>query len=48
MFHNENCWVHVIGIDTNVLVRYFTQDDPGQYQQAAEVIQADDQVCFFS
>jgi predicted nucleic-acid-binding protein len=40
--------VRVIGIDTNVLVRYFTQDDPGQYQQAAAVIQADDQTCFLS
>ncbi len=38
----------MIGIDTNVLVRYFTQDDPGQYQQAAAVIQADDQICFLS
>jgi predicted nucleic-acid-binding protein len=40
--------VRVIGIDTNVLVRYFTQDDPKQYQQAAAVIQANDQVCFLS
>jgi predicted nucleic-acid-binding protein len=29
----------MIGLDTNVLVRYFTQDDPVQAAQAAEVIE---------
>jgi len=29
----------MIGLDTNVLVRYLTQDDPGQAAQATEVIE---------
>jgi len=28
----------VIGLDTNVLVRYFTQDDPAQAKQANRII----------
>ena len=29
----------MIGLDTNVLVRYFLQDDPQQFRKAAEVIE---------
>jgi predicted nucleic-acid-binding protein len=29
----------VIGLDTNVLVRYFTQDDPSQSRKATEVME---------
>jgi predicted nucleic-acid-binding protein len=29
----------MIGLDTNVLVRYFTQDDPLQSQKATEIIE---------
>jgi predicted nucleic-acid-binding protein len=29
----------MIGLDTNVLVRYLTQDDPGQSLQATELIE---------
>jgi predicted nucleic-acid-binding protein len=28
----------MIGLDTNILVRYFTQDDPQQAQRAVEII----------
>jgi predicted nucleic-acid-binding protein len=31
--------VLVIGLDTNVLVRYLTQDDQKQWQQAVEIIE---------
>jgi predicted nucleic-acid-binding protein len=30
----------MIGVDTNVLVRYLTQDDPVQYEKAAAFIEA--------
>lgn len=30
----------MIGLDTNVLVRYFTQDDPGQSRRATAFIEA--------
>ena len=30
----------MIGLDTNILVRYFTQDDDAQYAAAAKVINA--------
>jgi predicted nucleic-acid-binding protein len=30
----------MIGLDTNVLVRYLTRDDPGQYAKAAALIDA--------
>jgi predicted nucleic-acid-binding protein len=30
----------VIGLDTNVLVRYLTQDDPAQSRKAAQVIES--------
>ena len=30
----------MIGLDTNILVRYFTQDDPIQSAKAAEIIEA--------
>ncbi len=29
----------MIGIDTNILVRYLTQDDPEQFQQAVTVLE---------
>jgi len=29
----------MIGLDTNVLVRYFTQDDPAQSRQATQIIE---------
>ena len=29
----------MIGLDTNVLVRYFTQDDPQQFRKATELIE---------
>ena len=35
----------MIGIDTNILVRYITRDDERQWQQAVSVIQ-DQQPCF--
>ncbi|NJR40840.1 MAG: type II toxin-antitoxin system VapC family toxin [Leptolyngbyaceae cyanobacterium CSU_1_4] len=37
----------MIGLDTNVLIRYLTRDDEQQWQQASTVIQAADQ-CFLS
>lgn len=40
--------VQVIGLDTNVLVRYVTGDDLLQWQLAAEVIEAEGQLCFLS
>ena len=30
----------MIGLDTNVLVRYLTQDDPAQAQKATQIIEA--------
>ena len=30
----------MIGVDTNVLVRYLTRDDPAQYEKAAAFIEA--------
>ena len=30
----------MIGLDTNVLVRYLTRDDPGQFAKAARLIEA--------
>jgi predicted nucleic-acid-binding protein len=35
----------VIGLDTNLLVRYLTQDDPEQFEIAVRVIQ-ENQPCF--
>jgi predicted nucleic-acid-binding protein len=35
----------VIGLDTNILVRYLTKDDEKQWMQAAEIIEAGEQ-CF--
>jgi len=35
----------VIGLDTNILVRYLTKDDEKQWKQAAEVIESREQ-CF--
>jgi predicted nucleic-acid-binding protein len=37
----------MIGLDTNILVRYLTQDDQQQWKQAAEVIQQT-QPCFIA
>lgn len=37
----------MIGIDTNILVRYLTRDDEQQWQQAANVIQQN-QTCFIT
>lgn len=37
----------MIGLDTNVLVRYITRDDEQQWQQAAEVIESKQQ-CFIT
>jgi predicted nucleic-acid-binding protein len=34
----------VIGVDTNVLVRYLTQDDAGQARRAGEVLERADSV----
>ena len=38
----------MIGLDTNILVRYVTQDDLEQWQLAAGLIEAEGQVCFLS
>jgi predicted nucleic-acid-binding protein len=38
----------VIGLDTNILVRYITTDDLQQWQLAAELIEAEGQLCFLS
>jgi len=35
----------VVGLDTNVLVRYLIRDDESQWQQASEVIESG-QLCF--
>jgi predicted nucleic-acid-binding protein len=35
----------VIGLDTNILVRYLTKDDEKQWEQAAEIIEGGEQ-CF--
>ena len=37
----------MIGLDTNILVRYLTRDDEPQWQQAATVIQQN-QPCFIA
>lgn len=37
----------MIGLDTNVLVRYLTRDDKQQWQQAADLIQQN-QPCFIA
>lgn len=37
----------MIGLDTNVLVRYFTHDDEQQWQQATEVVEGEQQ-CFIT
>ena len=37
----------MIGLDTNILVRYLTRDDEQQWQQAVTVIQHN-QLCFIS
>jgi predicted nucleic-acid-binding protein len=37
----------VIGVDTNVMVRYLTRDDEAQWQQATQVIQGGQQ-CFLT
>ncbi|WP_233221134.1 PIN domain-containing protein [Chlorogloea sp. CCALA 695] len=38
----------MIGLDTNLLVRYVTADDLEQWQLAAELIEAEGQLCFLS
>lgn len=38
----------MIGLDTNILVRYVTQDDLEQWQLAAALIEAEEQLCFLS
>ena len=30
----------MIGLDTNVLIRYLTQDDPGQFREATRLLEA--------
>lgn len=35
----------MIGVDTNILVRYLTKDDEKQWEQAAEIIEGGEQ-CF--
>ncbi|MEH1858213.1 MAG: type II toxin-antitoxin system VapC family toxin [Nostoc sp.] len=35
----------MIGLDTNILVRYLTKDDEKQWKQAAEIIEREEQ-CF--
>jgi predicted nucleic-acid-binding protein len=37
----------VVGLDTNVLVRYLTRDNESQWQQASEVIESG-QLCFIA
>ena len=37
----------MIGLDTNVLVRYLTKDDEAQWQQATQIIQSSEQ-CFIA
>jgi predicted nucleic-acid-binding protein len=31
----------MIGLDTNILVRYLTRDDAGQFRQAAQILERD-------
>jgi predicted nucleic-acid-binding protein len=31
----------MIGLDTNIFVRYLTRDDPGQFRQAAQILERD-------
>ena len=31
----------MIGLDTNIAIRYFAQDDPGQAAQATRIIEAE-------
>jgi len=38
----------VIGLDTNVIVRYLTQDDLEQWRLAAELIETEGQLCFLA
>ncbi len=38
----------MIELDTNILVRYITQDDLEQWQLAAGLIEAEGQLCFLS
>ena len=38
----------MIGLDTNILVRYVTADDLEQWQLAAGLIEAEGQLCFLS
>ena len=38
----------MIGLDTNILVRYITTDDLEQWQNAAGLIEAEGQLCFLS
>ena len=38
----------MIGLDTNILVRYVTQDDLEQWHLAAALIEAEGQLCFLS
>lgn len=38
----------MIGLDTNILVRYVTADDLEQWQLAAALIEAEGQLCFLS
>ncbi len=40
--------MQVIGLDTNLLVRYMTQDDLEQWQLAAGLIEAEGQLCFLA
>jgi predicted nucleic-acid-binding protein len=37
----------VVGLDTNVLVRYLTRDDESQWQQASKIIESG-QLCFIA
>ncbi|AUT03851.1 twitching motility protein PilT [Nostoc sp. CENA543] len=37
----------MIGVDTNILVRYLTKDDENQWQQATEIIESGEQ-CFIA
>jgi predicted nucleic-acid-binding protein len=37
----------MIGLDTNILIRYLTKDDEVQWQQAATMIEAGE-TCFIS
>ncbi|WP_017740666.1 PIN domain-containing protein [Scytonema hofmannii] len=37
----------MIGLDTNVLVRYLTKDDVNQWEQASQIVQ-ENQPCFIS